>query len=67
MRIAAVASARSHELRRDQADRKARRLVQLVQGTSALEGQAVDDDSLDAMIGRTSDELLSSNRRLWSE
>ncbi len=55
-------------LRRDQARRKARKLVALVQGTSGLEGQAVDDQAVESMVERTTDELLSGpKRRLWSE
>ena len=55
-------------LRRDQAQRKARQLVALVQGTSGLEGQAVDRRTIEAMVERTTDELMAgSKRRLWSE
>jgi transcriptional regulator with XRE-family HTH domain len=56
------------ELKREQAERKARRLVALVQGTSGLEGQAVDRETVESMVERTTDELLAgSKRRLWSE
>jgi transcriptional regulator with XRE-family HTH domain len=56
------------ELRREQAERKARKLVALVQGTSGLEGQAVDRETVESMVERTTDELLAgSKRRLWSE
>jgi transcriptional regulator with XRE-family HTH domain len=55
-------------LRRDQAQRKAKQLVALVQGTSGLEGQAVDRRAIEAMVERTTDELLAgSKQRLWSE
>ena len=55
-------------LRRDQAQRKAKQLVALVQGTSGLEGQAVDRRAIEAMVERTTDELMAgSKRRLWSE
>ncbi len=55
------------ELRREQAERKARLLVGLVQGTSGLEGQGVERGTLDAMVERTTRELLAgSKRRLWS-
>ena len=55
-------------LKRDQAQRKAKQLVALVQGTSALEGQAVDRRTIEAMVERTTDELMAgSKRRLWSE
>jgi transcriptional regulator with XRE-family HTH domain len=56
------------DLKREQARLKARRLVGLVQGTSGLEGQAVDRGSLESMIERTTNELLAgSKQRLWSE
>jgi hypothetical protein len=57
-----VASMRQH-----QALTKARSLVALVQGTSALEGQAVDQNSIELMEQRTVAELLAgSARRLWA-
>lgn len=57
-----VASMRQH-----QAHTKARSLVALVQGTSALEGQAVDQNSIELMEQRTIAELLAgSARRLWA-
>jgi transcriptional regulator with XRE-family HTH domain len=56
------------ELKREQAERKAKKLVALVQGTSGLEGQAVDRATIESMVERTTDELLAgSTRRLWSE
>ena len=55
-------------MKRDQADRKARKLVSLVQGTSGLEEQAVDKKTLETMVEQTTHELLSgSKRRLWSD
>jgi transcriptional regulator with XRE-family HTH domain len=55
-------------LLRTQAARKAERLVSLVQGTSALEGQAVGAAGRRRMVERTIEELLSGpRRRLWSE
>jgi hypothetical protein len=54
-------------LREQQAWKKARRLVGMVQGTSALEGQAVDAAAYRAMLERAYHELLAgSNHRLWS-
>jgi transcriptional regulator with XRE-family HTH domain len=54
-------------MKQEQAARKARKLVSLVQGTMGLEGQAVDQKTLDAMIERTTDEMLNGpKRRLWS-
>jgi transcriptional regulator with XRE-family HTH domain len=56
------------ELKREQAERKAKKLVALVQGTSGLEGQAVDRETIELMVERTTHELLAgSTRRLWSE
>ena len=56
------------ELRREQARRKAKMLVALVQGTSGLEGQAVDRDAVESMVEQTTHELLAgSKRKLWSE
>jgi hypothetical protein len=58
----------AQKLREQQSRRKARKLVGLVQGTSALEAQAVDGDAYEEMIERTSRELLvGSNQRLWGE
>jgi hypothetical protein len=56
------------ELKREQAERKAKKLVALVQGTSGLEGQAVDRETIESMVKQTTQELLAgSTRRLWSE
>ena len=55
-------------LKREQAERKAKKLVALVQGTSGLEGQAVDRKSVESMVKQTTHELLAgSKRKLWSE
>jgi transcriptional regulator with XRE-family HTH domain len=55
-------------MKHDQAARKARKLVSLVQGMSGLESQAVDKKTLEAMVEQTTHELLSgSKRRLWSD
>ena len=57
-----------HKLKREQAEQKAKRLVALVQGTSGLEGQAVDRETVESMVEQTTHELLTgSARRLWSE
>ena len=53
-------------MRERQARAKARMLVAIVQGTSALEGQAVDPQEVELMEQRTAAELLSGPaRRLW--
>ena len=49
------------------ASAKAEKLVRLVQGSSALEGQAVDRATRRQMVQRTKAELLAgSRRRLWA-
>ena len=54
-------------LREQQARRKAERLVGMVQGSSALEGQAVDQDTYERMVKQTVHELLAGpNRKLWA-
>ena len=54
-------------MRERQARVKARALVALVQGTSALEGQAVDTADIELMEQRTVAQLLSGPaRRLWA-
>jgi hypothetical protein len=55
-------------VRRRQAEDKAKRLVSVVQGTSALEAQAVSDDEVRSLRERTTNELLAgSPRRLWAD
>jgi transcriptional regulator with XRE-family HTH domain len=55
-------------LKHEQARRKAKKLVALVQGTSALEGQAVDTETVESLVEQTTHELLAgSKRKLWSE
>lgn len=55
-------------MRERQAKAKAQSLVALVQGTSALESQAVPPAQLELMEQRTAAELLSgSGRRLWAQ
>jgi len=67
MELKFEAEMRSERFREMQAVAKARQLVRLVQGTSALEGQALDKDELEDMIGRTAKELSLSKRKLWEE
>jgi len=58
----------ARKLKWDQAERKAKKLVSLVQGTSGLEGQAVDERAVESMVEQTAHELLAgSKRKLWSE
>ena len=47
---------------------KARRLVSMVQGTSALEAQGLEAERLESMVERTAHELLAGPpRRLWAK
>lgn len=56
------------ELRRRQARMKAERIARLVQGTSALESQAVDASTYSRIVERSFHELLAGpKRRLWAE
>jgi transcriptional regulator with XRE-family HTH domain len=58
----------ARKLKREQAERKATRLIALVQGTSGLEGQAVEKKAVESMIEQTKHELLAgSKRKLWGE
>ena len=51
-----------------QAQRKARQLVALTQGTSALEAQGVSKGDLARMIKQTARKLLTgSTRKLWAD
>lgn len=52
---------------RNEARRKALYVARMVQGSAALEGQAVGRAAYDAMVERTFRELLAGPRsRLWS-
>ncbi len=58
----------AHEFRREQAVKKASRIVGLVQGTMGLESQAVEQGTLNDMLEQTVSELLAgSPRRLWDD
>jgi transcriptional regulator with XRE-family HTH domain len=51
----------------DAAERKATKIVSMVQATSGLEAQAVDPDEIESMKRQTVHELLSSGsgRKIW--
>jgi transcriptional regulator with XRE-family HTH domain len=57
---------KAREVRKRQARAKAKRLVGMVQGTSALEGQGLDRDTLEEMTEQTTHQLLASKYKLWS-
>lgn len=57
-----------HEFRKARALSKAKHLVGLVQGTMALESQAVDSKTLEQMVEQTVCELLAGpSSRLWND
>jgi transcriptional regulator with XRE-family HTH domain len=57
-----------HEMRRRAASAKAERLAGMVQGTSALEDQAVEPQVLQKISDRLRDELLvGPGSKLWNE
>ncbi|MDI9411021.1 MAG: helix-turn-helix domain-containing protein [Bacteroidia bacterium] len=56
------------EMVREQARLKAEGIARVVQGTSALEAQAVDDAEYRRLVERSYHELLAgSRRRLWAD
>jgi transcriptional regulator with XRE-family HTH domain len=56
------------DFRKEQAFKKASRIVRLVQGTMGLESQAVDQSTLNEMLEQTASELLAGPpRRLWDD
>jgi hypothetical protein len=56
----------SHDFRQKEATKKARKLVGMVQGSSGLEAQAVDPDTVERMVAQTVHELMAGSRRkLW--
>ena len=68
MGVSLTSESNPEEFRFQQAQRKARRLVGIVQGTAGLEGQAVDADAVERMRNRTVHELLAgSPRKLWGD
>lgn len=68
MQLDAVPVIPTHKVLKAQARKKAERLVRMVQGTSALEAQAVSARHIAQMIKKTVQELLAgSRRRLWAE
>ena len=57
----------ANEYRIKEARAKAKRLVTMVQGTMALEAQAIDGSDAERLVDQTTYELLNSKRRLWGE
>ena len=57
----------SYELLHQQAIKKARELVGMVQGTSGLESQAVGQNQIEKMISQLVHQLMAGSRRkLWA-
>ena len=57
----------SYELLHQQAVKKARELVGMVQGTSGLESQAVGQNQIEKMISQLVHQLMAGSRRkLWA-
>ena len=55
-------------IRRRQAERKAERILAIVQGTSALEVQGMEEDTRLDLREQTINELLAgSDRKLWAD
>jgi transcriptional regulator with XRE-family HTH domain len=55
-------------IRRRQAERKAERILAIVQGSSALEAQAMARETIRDLREKTINELLAgSDRRLWAD
>jgi len=55
-------------IRRRQAERKAERILAIVQGTSALEAQGMDKETRLDLREQTINELLAgSDRKLWAD
>ena len=53
------------ELRHQEATLKAKRMVRIVQGTSALEGQCLDQREADQLVSKAANQILKSNGKLW--
>ena len=57
----------SYELLHQQAVKKARELVGMVQGTSGLESQAVGQNQIETMVAQLVHQLMAGSRRkLWA-
>ena len=63
-----IESVSDNDFREQQAQKKSKGLISLLQGSSGLEGQAVDDQTLADMVQQTVHELLAGpKRKLWAE
>lgn len=58
----------AEKMREMQAEKKAKEIVAMVQGTSILEDQALEDEEISRLVKQTIHELLAgSSRKLWAE
>jgi transcriptional regulator with XRE-family HTH domain len=63
-----VFEADAHDMRVRQARSKAERIAKMVQATSGLEGQGLDDSDYRRLVERTFHQLMAgSDRKLWSD
>ena len=63
----ALGESSADQLCRQQARKKARQMARLVQGTSALESQAVDEKTYNRLVEKAFREILAGpKRKLWS-
>lgn len=68
MRLGDPSDLSPEQLLEQQATTKARRLVGMVQGSMAMESQAVETQRLESMVRKTVHKLLGGSRRsLWSD
>lgn len=66
--IEAKETSSAREFIRDGAFQKARRLAQMVQATSGLEGQAVETDAMNELTDQAMHLLMAGSRRkLWAD
>ena len=67
LRLGLESQSDADELLEREARQKAERLVGMVQGSAALEGQGLDEATRERMIQRTVHELLAGSRRkIWA-
>ena len=66
LELIAAAPLDAQSMREQQAEKKANELVAMVQGNSALEDQAVDEQTLRRMREKAKQQLLASKRKLWA-
>ena len=63
--LTAPEKATSDEFCQQEARRKAKRVVGMVQGTSGLEGQGLDQQEMESLVVKATKRILKSKRKLW--